>query len=180
MVDDKVGRDLRDVAAEAAAEAFDEWLFRMHGVTSSCRHEVEGRAIADVVLAAVEPLIRAEALQNVRDSGDHLRGDFTAPGSGRCHVGGTTADCRAAAPTVEGDRPKPRTGDMHPTETAGWSLPSAASTGEDDDDPCDGTGIVECWSPGGPCPPERIATGCECCGPCQTCHPATGEGDRDA
>lgn len=51
----------------------------------------------------------------------------------------------------------------------------AASTGKDDDDPCDGTGIVECWSPGGPCPPEQIATGCELCGPCQTCHPTREE-----
>jgi len=31
-------------------------------------------------------------------------------------------------------------------------------------------GVVECWSPGGPCP-EPNAAGCETCGPCQHCDP---------
>ena len=32
-------------------------------------------------------------------------------------------------------------------------------------DPCHGTGIVPCWSPGGPCPDGQSS--CECCGPCR-------------
>ena len=36
---------------------------------------------------------------------------------------------------------------------------------------CDGTRYVACWSPGGPCPPEDRALGCETCGPCATCDP---------
>lgn len=39
--------------ATPAAEAFDEWVHRMHGVTSSCRHEIEGEAIAAAALAAL-------------------------------------------------------------------------------------------------------------------------------
>lgn len=30
---------------------------------------------------------------------------------------------------------------------------------------CEGTGVVRCWSPGGPCPDGQ--TVCESCGPCQ-------------
>lgn len=43
----------RDELVEALADPFDEWLFRMHGVTSSCQHEVEAEGIAD----ALAPLI---------------------------------------------------------------------------------------------------------------------------
>ncbi|MFZ5850352.1 MAG: hypothetical protein ACOYY2_03020 [Actinomycetota bacterium] len=39
-------------------------------------------------------------------------------------VAALAEDARFTAPTEEGDR-APRTGDMHPTETAGWSLPAA-------------------------------------------------------
>jgi hypothetical protein len=51
----------RDALAKALAEAFDEWLHRMHGITSSCRHEVEGAAIADALLAS-SAVIDAAAL----------------------------------------------------------------------------------------------------------------------
>lgn len=40
----------------------------------------------------------------------------------------------------------------------------------DDEDPCGGTGTVECWSPGGPCEVPN-EPGCETCGPCRTCQP---------
>ena len=43
----------RERLADLAAEAFDEWMHRMHGITSSCRHEAEGAGIAD----ALAPLI---------------------------------------------------------------------------------------------------------------------------
>lgn len=38
-----------------------------------------------------------------------------------------------------------------------------------DEDPCGGTGVVECWNPGGPCSSEQRASGCELCGPCRAC-----------
>lgn len=34
---------------------------------------------------------------------------------------------------------------------------------------CNGSGKVECWSPGGPCSDEDKAKGCECCGQCNQC-----------
>ena len=44
---------VRDQMARAMADTFDEWLFRMHGVTSSCRHEPEGEALADAALSVL-------------------------------------------------------------------------------------------------------------------------------
>lgn len=36
-------------------------------------------------------------------------------------------------------------------------------------EPCGGTGVVRCWSPGGPCPvPDE--PGCDTCGPCVECQ----------
>jgi hypothetical protein len=49
--------DLRDVLAEVIQPAFDEWLFRMHGVVSSCGHETEAEGIADALAPTVERLI---------------------------------------------------------------------------------------------------------------------------
>jgi hypothetical protein len=42
---------IETVLADVCAEAFDEWLHRMHGITSSCRHEAEGEGIAAAVRA---------------------------------------------------------------------------------------------------------------------------------
>jgi len=39
-----------EALVERVAEAFDEWLFRMHGVTSSCDHKVEARGILAAAL----------------------------------------------------------------------------------------------------------------------------------
>ena len=39
---------------------------------------------------------------------------------------------------------------------------------DDDEDPCGGTGTVECWSPGGPCETPNDPD-CECCGECLAC-----------
>jgi len=33
---------------------------------------------------------------------------------------------------------------------------------------CEDAGVVPCWSPGGPCPPEQLA--CELCGVCRSCR----------
>jgi hypothetical protein len=49
--------NLRDVLAEVIQPAFDEWLFRMHGVVSSCGHETEAEGIADALAPTVERLI---------------------------------------------------------------------------------------------------------------------------
>jgi hypothetical protein len=37
-----------------------------------------------------------------------------------------------------------------------------------DEDPCGGTGVVECWNPGGPCPVPNDPD-CDTCGRCFTC-----------
>lgn len=60
----------RERLAEVLAEAFDEWLFRMHGVTSSCRHEVEGQGLAEAAAPVVEQMLaeaRAEALREAAE-----------------------------------------------------------------------------------------------------------------
>lgn len=38
-------------------------------------------------------------------------------------------------------------------------------------DACGGTGVVECWSPGGPCPVPPLDPSCQTCGPCSSCRP---------
>jgi hypothetical protein len=56
---------LRETLAAAIQPAFDEWLFRMHGVVSSCGHETEAAGIA----AALLPVIladREKAVQQAR------------------------------------------------------------------------------------------------------------------
>jgi hypothetical protein len=65
--------NLRDVLAEVIQPAFDEWLFRMHGVVSSCGHETEAEGIADALVPTVARLIadaRAEALREAADAWD--------------------------------------------------------------------------------------------------------------
>jgi hypothetical protein len=49
--------NLRDALAEVIQPAFDEWLFRMHGVVSSCGHETEAEGIADALAPTVACLI---------------------------------------------------------------------------------------------------------------------------
>jgi hypothetical protein len=58
--------------AAVLAEAFDEWLFRMHGVTSSCQHEVEGDGLAETVLAS-DWLAAHDAAVRARAAAEALR-----------------------------------------------------------------------------------------------------------
>lgn len=62
---------------EVLIESFDEWLFRMHGVTSSCRHEVEVAEIEAAVLAWLdERLAEGDVLEAVmRAIFDNALGD---------------------------------------------------------------------------------------------------------
>ncbi|ORL93424.1 hypothetical protein A5N78_04620 [Prescottella equi] len=45
--------------------------------------------------------------------------------------------------------------------------PAVSVPDSEPEDPCGGTGTVECWNPGGLCT-EKV---CELCGPCRTCDP---------
>ena len=47
----------------------------------------------------------------------------------------------------------------------------SASTEHSPCEVCDGTGVVKCWSPGGPCRPENDPD-CDLCGKCRTCAPS--------
>lgn len=50
--------------AEVMADGFDEWLFRMHGVTSSCDHEAEASALAEAAVDWFAATLEAHAVKH--------------------------------------------------------------------------------------------------------------------
>ena len=46
------GQGAENDGAAVVSDALDEWLFRMHGLTSSCDHATEARGILDALTAA--------------------------------------------------------------------------------------------------------------------------------
>lgn len=66
MTDPTAG--LPEEAVRAAAEALDEWLFRMHGLASSCLHYDEARAALAAALPALRDAVAADMRAALQDA----------------------------------------------------------------------------------------------------------------
>ncbi|NKT91771.1 hypothetical protein GS854_01640 [Rhodococcus hoagii] len=111
------------------------------------------------------PEDRADVIVQIRAVLDRLAADGRLLPEGGTGEAGRTAD--ASRMQAEFARASARMERLPNAHRPVVTPPAVSVPDSGPEDPCGGTGTVECWNPGGLCT-EKV---CELCGPCRTCDP---------